>query len=125
MTTCPNRPSTWSARLRKRSPRRRRWRRRRKAPLVAGMAQPPVWPVSIKGVCLVGGKVVLLKNERDEWELPGGPGGARGSGSLPEKGTGGRAGDRGRDRWPAGLLALSGAPDPLGADRDFRRPADG
>ena len=32
----------------------------------------PVWPVSIKGVCLVGGKVVLLKNERDEWELPGG-----------------------------------------------------
>ena len=36
------------------------------------MAQPPVWPVSIKGVCLVGAKVVLLKNERDEWELPGG-----------------------------------------------------
>ncbi|HEY1383595.1 MAG TPA: NUDIX hydrolase [Dongiaceae bacterium] len=40
------------------------------------MAHPasgsPVWPVSIKGVCLVGGKVVLLKNERDEWELPGG-----------------------------------------------------
>src|SRR5262245_21788560 len=32
----------------------------------------PVWPVSIKGVCLVGAKVVLLKNERDEWELPGG-----------------------------------------------------
>src|SRR5512138_80104 len=32
----------------------------------------PVWPVSIKGVCLVGAKIVLLKNERDEWELPGG-----------------------------------------------------
>ena len=34
--------------------------------------ESPVWPVSIKGVCLVGAKVVLLKNERDEWELPGG-----------------------------------------------------
>lgn len=32
----------------------------------------PLWPVSVKGVCLVGGKVILLKNERDEWELPGG-----------------------------------------------------
>jgi 8-oxo-dGTP pyrophosphatase MutT (NUDIX family) len=28
--------------------------------------------VSVKGVCLVAGEVVLLKNERDEWELPGG-----------------------------------------------------
>ena len=36
------------------------------------MALPPLWPVSVKGVCLVGGEVVLLKNERDEWELPGG-----------------------------------------------------
>ena len=36
------------------------------------MAQPPLWPVSVKGVCLVGGEIVLLKNERDEWELPGG-----------------------------------------------------
>ncbi len=36
------------------------------------MATPPLWPVSVKGVCLVGGEVVLLKNERDEWELPGG-----------------------------------------------------
>jgi 8-oxo-dGTP pyrophosphatase MutT (NUDIX family) len=32
----------------------------------------PVWPVSIKGVLFVEGQVVLLKNERDEWELPGG-----------------------------------------------------
>jgi 8-oxo-dGTP pyrophosphatase MutT (NUDIX family) len=32
----------------------------------------PVWPVSIKGVLFVGRQVVLLKNERDEWELPGG-----------------------------------------------------
>lgn len=32
----------------------------------------PVWPVSIKGVLFVGADVVLLKNERDEWELPGG-----------------------------------------------------
>ena len=29
-------------------------------------------PVSIKGVLLVGGKVVLLRNDREEWELPGG-----------------------------------------------------
>ena len=29
----------------------------------------PLWPVSVKGVCLVGGEVVLLRNERDEWEL--------------------------------------------------------
>lgn len=36
------------------------------------MATPPLWPVSVKGVCLVGGEIVLLKNERDEWELPGG-----------------------------------------------------
>jgi mutator protein MutT len=26
----------------------------------------------MKGVVIHGGKVVLLKNERDEWELPGG-----------------------------------------------------
>lgn len=30
------------------------------------------FPVSIKGVLLAEGRVVLLKNERDEWELPGG-----------------------------------------------------
>ena len=30
------------------------------------------YPVSIKGVVLVDGKVVLLENERAEWELPGG-----------------------------------------------------
>jgi 8-oxo-dGTP pyrophosphatase MutT (NUDIX family) len=35
-------------------------------------ATPPLWPVSIKGVVLVGGKLVLLRNERAEWELPGG-----------------------------------------------------
>lgn len=29
-------------------------------------------PVSIKGVLFVEGKVVLLRNERNEWELPGG-----------------------------------------------------
>jgi mutator protein MutT len=31
-----------------------------------------LYPVSIKGVLLLDGQVVLLKNERDEWELPGG-----------------------------------------------------
>jgi ADP-ribose pyrophosphatase YjhB (NUDIX family) len=30
------------------------------------------FPVSIKGVILKDSKVILLKNERDEWELPGG-----------------------------------------------------
>ncbi len=30
------------------------------------------WPVSVKGVLAWGGRVVLLRNERDEWELPGG-----------------------------------------------------
>ena len=30
------------------------------------------YPVSIKGVLLIGGKVILVKNDRDEWELPGG-----------------------------------------------------
>ena len=29
-------------------------------------------PVSVKGVLLLDGRVVLLKNERNEWELPGG-----------------------------------------------------
>src|SRR5205809_7054953 len=32
----------------------------------------PRYPISIKGVVDVNGKIVLLKNERDEWELPGG-----------------------------------------------------
>lgn len=30
------------------------------------------YPISVKGVLLVDGKVLLLRNERDEWELPGG-----------------------------------------------------
>lgn len=29
-------------------------------------------PVSVKGVVLVDGRVLLLRNERDEWDLPGG-----------------------------------------------------
>jgi 8-oxo-dGTP pyrophosphatase MutT (NUDIX family) len=32
----------------------------------------PRFPVSIKGVVRIGERFVLLKNERDEWELPGG-----------------------------------------------------
>ena len=42
------------------------------------MQHPPLdneafrFPVSIKGVIIRIDKVVLLKNERDEWELPGG-----------------------------------------------------
>ena len=30
------------------------------------------FPISVKGVVFLDGMVVLLKNERDEWELPGG-----------------------------------------------------
>ncbi len=30
------------------------------------------FPVSVKGVIIRGGKVILLRNERSEWELPGG-----------------------------------------------------
>jgi 8-oxo-dGTP pyrophosphatase MutT (NUDIX family) len=30
------------------------------------------FPVSVKGVVIRRGAVVLLRNERDEWELPGG-----------------------------------------------------
>ena len=30
------------------------------------------FPVSVKGVVIRRGSVVLLRNERDEWELPGG-----------------------------------------------------
>ena len=30
------------------------------------------YPVSVKGVIQSHGRFVLLKNERDEWELPGG-----------------------------------------------------
>ncbi|MEV0639577.1 NUDIX domain-containing protein [Streptomyces sp. NPDC050619] len=34
---------------------------------------PPLWPVSVKGVALdASDRVLLLRNERDEWELPGG-----------------------------------------------------
>ncbi|RSN19923.1 NUDIX hydrolase [Amycolatopsis sp. WAC 01416] len=32
----------------------------------------PAYPVSIKGVVVRAGRVLLLHNERDEWELPGG-----------------------------------------------------
>jgi 8-oxo-dGTP pyrophosphatase MutT (NUDIX family) len=33
---------------------------------------PYRFPVSIKGVVVRDGRVLLLRNERDEWELPGG-----------------------------------------------------
>lgn len=32
----------------------------------------PAFPVSIKGVVVNAGRVLLLRNDRDEWELPGG-----------------------------------------------------
>jgi 8-oxo-dGTP pyrophosphatase MutT (NUDIX family) len=36
------------------------------------MYRPHSFPVSVKGVCVRDGRVLLLHNERDEWELPGG-----------------------------------------------------
>jgi 8-oxo-dGTP pyrophosphatase MutT (NUDIX family) len=33
---------------------------------------PPRFPVSVKGVVAIEGKFCLLRNERAEWELPGG-----------------------------------------------------
>jgi ADP-ribose pyrophosphatase YjhB (NUDIX family) len=33
---------------------------------------PTAYPVSVKGVVIRHGLVLLLKNEREEWELPGG-----------------------------------------------------
>jgi 8-oxo-dGTP diphosphatase len=36
------------------------------------MPDDRLWPVSIKGVLFVNKKVVLLLNDRGEWELPGG-----------------------------------------------------
>jgi 8-oxo-dGTP pyrophosphatase MutT (NUDIX family) len=36
------------------------------------MSRPHAFPVSVKGICVRDGQVLLLRNERDEWELPGG-----------------------------------------------------
>ncbi|OLF06164.1 NUDIX hydrolase [Actinophytocola xinjiangensis] len=36
------------------------------------MYTPPTFSISIKGVVVRAGKVLLLRNEREEWELPGG-----------------------------------------------------
>ena len=35
-------------------------------------AAPGRLPVSVKGVVVIDGGVILVRNERDEWELPGG-----------------------------------------------------
>jgi 8-oxo-dGTP pyrophosphatase MutT (NUDIX family) len=35
-------------------------------------SRAPRFPVAIKGVVTIDGRVCLLFNERDEWELPGG-----------------------------------------------------
>lgn len=41
-------------------------------PTVANDGASVRYPVSVKGVVLRDGRVVLVKNPRDEWELPGG-----------------------------------------------------
>ncbi|MDR2248963.1 NUDIX hydrolase [Acinetobacter sp.] len=35
-------------------------------------AQATHFPVSVKGILVLDEQILLLKNERDEWELPGG-----------------------------------------------------
>ena len=40
--------------------------------IIPSDAKAEKFPVSIKGVIFLGEQVILLKNERDEWELPGG-----------------------------------------------------
>ena len=37
-----------------------------------GQPGPGCYPISVKGVVVRAGRVLLLKNEREEWELPGG-----------------------------------------------------
>lgn len=39
---------------------------------VRGVEAGRTFPVSVKGVTVQAGKVLLLENERAEWELPGG-----------------------------------------------------
>lgn len=34
--------------------------------------RPMTYPISVKGVVISDNRALLLKNERDEWELPGG-----------------------------------------------------
>jgi ADP-ribose pyrophosphatase YjhB (NUDIX family) len=36
------------------------------------MSGQHAFPISVKGVVVRAGKVLVLKNEREEWELPGG-----------------------------------------------------
>ncbi len=47
----------------------------------AADGRPVAFPVSIKGVVEHHGRVLLVRNERDEWELPGGK---IGLGETPE-----------------------------------------
>ncbi|MEN3359140.1 MAG: hypothetical protein V7637_3122 [Mycobacteriales bacterium] len=44
----------------------------RDATLTAVSYEPHRFPVSVKGVVVRAGRVLLLHNERGEWELPGG-----------------------------------------------------
>ena len=47
------------------------WRVEKRMPAPAHPAAH-AFPVSVKGVAVQGGRVLLLENERNEWELPGG-----------------------------------------------------
>ncbi|HEX4060645.1 MAG TPA: NUDIX hydrolase [Streptosporangiaceae bacterium] len=61
--------------------------------------QPPTWPVSVKGVVLdARRRVLLLRTDREEWELPGG---LLERGSW-ETGSGGGAAGGGGGGWAVG-----------------------
>lgn len=40
--------------------------------MIPSDANANLFPISIKGIIFIDEKLVLLKNEREEWELPGG-----------------------------------------------------
>jgi mutator protein MutT len=40
--------------------------------VAGGAMNDPRWPVSMKGVVFIGSLVALVRNDRLEWELPGG-----------------------------------------------------
>ena len=59
------------------------------------------WPISVKGVLFQEGRVLLLLNERGEWDLPGG---------RPDPGEDHRVALKREVREEAGLVVEVGAP---------------
>ena len=66
------------------------------------------FPVSVKGVLVRDGQVLLLKNEREEWELPGGKLGL-GEEPLARMTTEPKSGDHRAGAAPPGEGASTGS----------------